>query len=336
MPQPTTDKLLRDLQEGEQFSAYAAIRSINLRQKKDGSSYLSLEFSDRSGRLGGKLWDHIDDWRKTLAVGKIVKLGGTITTYLDKKEIHIEKLRLIKAEDQVDKSILMPVSKRPVDEMRRHLRRLIEGVKHSGLRAFLRRFFDDPEIKDAYFEAPAGKMWHHAYLGGLAEHSLTLAEITIKMAEFYPQADKDLMIAGALLHDIGKLKEYGWDAAIDYTTPGRLVGHINLGVEMLNTRRQAEDFIADDLWDHLIHLVLSHQGSGEQGSPNVPKTLEATLLYGADLMDSQDNAFNRIIQRSRDEGSEWSEYVNLIHRYLYAGKPPDRGDGQLGLIDNEE
>lgn len=319
MPQPLTTKFLRELTEGERFVGFVAVRRIDVRQKRDGSPYLALEFSDRSGRLPGKLWEQVEEFRKVLKVGQIVKLQGNLTTYQDQKEIAIERLRPANPEDPVDRNRLIPSSQRTTDEMRRHLRRLVEGIENPELRSFLRRFFDDPEISTAYFEAPAGKQWHHAYLGGLAEHSLTMAEILLKMSEFYPHANRDLLIAGALLHDIGKVRELSWDVAIDYTDAGRLVGHIVLGQEMLNERRKIDTEVAREIWDQVMHMVLSHQGTKEQGSPVLPMTLEAILLYAADMMDSKANAFNRIIQRSREAGERWTEWVKLAETYLYAG-----------------
>jgi len=326
MPQPTTTKLLRELEVGEKFVEFVAIRSINVRQKRDGSPYLILDFADRSGRMSGKIWEQVEEFQNVLEVGKIVKLQGTVTTYQDQKEITIERLRLIKPEDPVDRSRLIPSSERSVEEMRRHLRRLVESVEHADLRSFLRRFFDDPDISERYFTAPAGKLWHHAYLGGLAEHSLTLAEILLNMTEFYPEANKDLLIAGALLHDIGKLEEYSWLVTIDFTDKGRLIGHIVLGQQILEEHRKKDATVPEELWNQVIHLVLSHQGTKEHGSPVLPMTLEAILLYAADEMDSKANAFNRIIQRSREQGDKWTEYVKLMERYLYAGEIPEKKD----------
>jgi 3'-5' exoribonuclease len=317
---PVSDKLLRELNEGEKFAGFAILRRMDVRQKKDGSLYLALEFADRSGRLGGKVWDHVEEFRKVLSVGKIVKLMGVITTYQDQKEIHIERLRPAVPEDAVDRTRLIPTSERPVEEMHRHLRRLVEGVTQPQMRTFLRAFFEDPAVAERYFQAPAGKQWHHCYLGGLAEHSLNMAEVLLKIAEFYPHADRDLLVAGALLHDIGKIEELDWETGIDYTDRGRLLGHIVIGQEILNAHQEKLQEIPEELRLHLMHLVLSHQGTREQGSPVVPMTLEAILLYLADEMDSKANAFNRIIQRSREQGDRWTEWVQLLNRYLYAGE----------------
>ncbi len=327
---PITDKLLRELDEGERFAGFAVVRRLEVRQKKDGSLFLAVEFADRSGRLSGKLWEDVEQFRKVLAVGKIVKLRGTITTYQEQKEIKIELLRLALPEDPVDRSRIIPASERPAEEMRRHLRRLIEGIGQGELRGFLRRLFDDSAIADRWLEAPAGKQWHHCYLGGLAEHSLNIAEALLKIAESYPKANRDLLVAGALLHDIGKIEELSWETSIDYTDRGRLFGHIVLGQEILNSRRKLDMEIPEETWNCLMHLLLAHQGTHEQGSPVLPMTLEAILLYCADEMDSKANAFNRIIQRSREQGDRWTEWVKLMNRYLYAGEKGKPGGGEVG------
>ncbi|MCX6641302.1 MAG: HD domain-containing protein [bacterium] len=325
---PDNDQFLNDLAEGDRFVGFVALRRMETRQRKDGSPYLVLDFSDRSGRLGGKLWDHVDEFRKTLKVGMVVKLQGAVTIYQDQKEIQIERLRPLRPEESVDKTRLIACSERPVDEMRRHVRRLIESIENADLRSFLRRFFDDPTIAEPYFEAPAGKQWHGAYLGGLVEHSLNIAEILLRVAELYPDADKDLLIAGALLHDVGKIKEFCWEVSIDYTDQGRLIGHIVLGQELLANHRKLDTTVPQEQWDHLIHLVLSHQGTREQGAVTLPMTLEAILLYAADEMDSKANAFYRIIQRSRERGDRWTEWVNLMDRYLYTGGGKKKEEGE--------
>ncbi len=334
---PVNDKLLRELNEGEKFAGFAILRRLDVRQKKDGSPYLALEFADRSGRIGGKVWDHVEEFRKVLSVGKIVKLMGVVTTYQDQKEIHIERLRPAVQEDAVDRTRLIPSSERPVEEMRRHLRRLVEGISQPQIRTFLRVLFEDPAISERYFQAPAGKQWHHCYLGGLAEHSLNMAEILLKISEFYPHANRDLLVAGALLHDIGKIEELDWETGIDYTDRGRLLGHIVISQEILNAHPDKLQDVPVELRMHLMHLILSHQGTKEQGSPVEPMTLEAILLYLADEMDSKANAFNRIIQRSREQGDRWTEWVQLLNRYLYVGeKPRERSEAPPALEDRSE
>jgi 3'-5' exoribonuclease len=331
MPNSSTPKLLRELVEGDKFAGFVVLRRLEVRQKKDGSPYLVLEFADKSGRLSGRIWDDVEEHRKALADGNIVKLQATVEIYQDQKQLKIERVRLAKTEDPVDRSRLIPVSERPPEELRRHLRRLVESLKKPPLRNFLRRFFDDPEIDRRFFEAPAGQLWHHAYLGGLAEHSLAMAEVLLKAAENYPAADTDMLVAGALLHDIGKIEELTWDLTIEYSDRGRLIGHLVISQDLLNQHRTPELEVPEELWNRLMHMILSHHGSREMGAPVVPMTLEAVLLYHADEMDAKANAFNRIIQRTREQGEHWSEKVRLIDRYLYAGEkaPEEGGEGEL-------
>jgi 3'-5' exoribonuclease len=153
-----------------------------------------------------------------------------------------------------------------------------------------------------------------------------MAETLLKAAEFYPNANKDLLVTGALLHDIGKIQEYTWDVTIEYSDKGRLIGHIVLGQELLNERRKLDTDMPDELWEQVIHMVLSHQGTHEQKSPILPMTLEAVMLYCADMMDSRANAYDRIIQRSREQGDRWSEWVNLADTFLFTGFEEDKSE----------
>lgn len=329
---PTNSKFLRELNVGDKFAGFVVLRRLNVREKKDGSPFLELEFQDKSGRLPGKIWEQVDEYRKLLAAGTIVKLQATVKTWQDQKELTVERLRPVNAEDPVDRSRLVPVSEHPPEELRRHARRLVEGIKKPPLRNFLRRLFDDPEIDKLYFEAPAGQLWHHAYLGGLAEHSLAMAEVLLKAAESYPAADQDLLVAGALLHDVGKIEEYSWDTTIEYTDRGRLIGHLVLSQELLARHRSEDLAVPDELWGRLMHIILSHHGTREMGAAVLPMTLEAIMLHHADEMDAKANAFNRIIQRSREQGERWTEWVKLMERFLYAGEKDDTGGSGEGEL----
>ncbi len=332
MTSPLAPKLLSELNKDDKFAGFVVLRRLEIRQKKDGSPYLALEFADKSGHLPGRLWDDVDKYRKELANGMIVKLQASVEIYQDQKQLKIERVRPINTEDPVDRSRLVAASERPPEEMRRHLRRLIEGLKKPPLRNFLRRLYDDSEVDRRYFEAPAAQLWHHAYLGGLAEHSLAMAEVLLKAAESYPAADTDLLVAGALLHDIGKIEELAWDTTIEYTDRGRLIGHLIISQELLASHRTPDLEVPDELWGCLMHMILSHHGTREMGAPVVPMTLEAIMLYHADEMDAKANAFNRIIQRSREQGERWTEKVKLIDRYLYAGDKritEESGEGEL-------
>ena len=186
------------------------------------------------------------------------------------------------------------------------------------MKKLLELFIADRKIFDAYLVAPAGKLWHHNYIGGLAEHSLQMAEIARKLAPFYPLVEVDLLTTGALLHDSGKVWQYQAIGFFDYTTEGRLVGHINSGDHYIASLAEKIENFPAELGLRLRHLILSHQGTGEQGSPIVPQTPEAFVLYSIDELDSKMGALSRIWEKEKKAG--WSEYINLIGRYIYWGE----------------
>ena len=194
-----------------------------------------------------------------------------------------------------------------------------QSVENSHLKELLNRVFTDSEIREQFKDAPGGKLWHHNYLGGLLEHTLSVTDIADRVGQMYPDIKRDLIIAAGLLHDIGKISSYTYKTLIDFTDDGRLVGHIVIGAQMVKDKiREIKDF-PKDLEMELTHLILSHQGKLEHASPVVPMTLEGLILYYADEIDSNANAYQRITKREKEPGRKWSSYVSLINRYLYFG-----------------
>jgi 3'-5' exoribonuclease len=177
-------------------------------------------------------------------------------------------------------------------------------------------------------DAPGGKLWHHAYLGGLLEHTIAVVELCRTMAGIYPMVNRDLLMTGAILHDIGKIEEYGYGRGfIDFTDEGRLWGHISIGAQCVRAaieELEREDGFPEELKTQVVHLILSHQGELEHGSPVLPQTLEAMILYYADEMDSKANALKHIIERDAKSGRTWSQYINLLDRFIYIGNPEDK------------
>jgi len=179
--------------------------------------------------------------------------------------------------------------------------------------------FNDPDLREKFGKAPAGKLWHHNYLGGLLEHTLSVTQIASEVGKMYPDINQDLLIAAGLLHDIGKIETYIFKTFFDFTDEGRLVGHIVLGAQLVAGKIKLIVDFPKKLETELTHLILSHQGKLEHASPVVPMTLEGLILYYADEMDSNANAFLRIKKKEKMPGTQWSSYINLLGRYLYFG-----------------
>lgn len=199
-------------------------------------------------------------------------------------------------------------------------RQKAQSVTNPYLQKLLSSILEDEKLAGKLKLAPGGKLWHHSYVGGLLEHTLKVVEFCEKASELYELVDRDLLVAGALIHDIGKIYSYSLSGFIDYTDEGRLLGHIVSGDELVSQKIAAIEGFPESLALELRHLVLSHQGELEFASPVVPQTLEAIILYYADEIDAKAGAFTQIIQREKSPGKKWSDWVPLIHRYIYLGE----------------
>ncbi len=312
---PEDKRYLRDLEVGETFTSFVVIRRKELRTRRSGGPYLMLEFGDRSGRLTGNIWDDGERLYHELEEGGVIKLQGIIEQYRDTRQVAVKRLRRASPDDPVDPADLIPASDIDPQEALGRLRRLTAGIGNPHLRALLSRFLDDEDFSARFARAPGGKLWHHNRLGGLIEHTLALCRLCRILGRLYPEADRDLLLAGAVLHDIGKIEEYSYDTFIDYSGRGRLVGHITLGAQWVAERAADTQGFPPDLLDRLLHLILSHQA--EHGSPVQPSTREAFLLHYADQIDAKMDAFRRI-SRELTEGERW-KFVRLLDRYIDLG-----------------
>ncbi|MBN2028752.1 HD domain-containing protein [bacterium] len=327
-------KLIEELVPGEKVATFFILRKKELKTKKDGTPYLLLELGDRSGRVSATLWNNAQSIYEAIDTGDAVKVMGSVIVYKDANQIAVEKIRKADSSDHIDINDFVPQRELDTEILVQDLEKTIESVKTVPLKRLLQKVFHDPWWMDRFREAPGGKLWHHAYLGGLLEHTLAVVKVCETMALLYPKADRDLLMTGALLHDIGKIDEYGYDQGyIDFTDEGRLWGHISIGAHRIRTiiekLEMEEEGFPRELKRHVLHLILSHQGKLEFGSPVLPMTLEAMILFYADEMDSKANALLHIIERDTEPGKRWSKYVPLLDRFIYLGSPDlsEKGKG---------
>lgn len=315
-------RFLRDYQVGEMFIGFCVLRSKELRSKRDGGTYLALKFGDRSGRLSGMLWEDAERLYHELEVGGIVKLQGRIEQYRDSLQVGVKKLRLATSDDDVDAADLLPASPDDPEESMVRLNNIVATIRNPFLRGLLENILTDEKITHALKRAPGGKLWHHNRLGGLLEHTLGVCTICRFLARMYPEIDRDILVAGAILHDIGKIEEFRYDTLIDYTDRGRLVGHITIGAQLVSERASRTLEFPPHLLDRINHLILSHQA--EFGSPVLPATREAFLLHYADQIDSKMDALWRI-EGDLQEGEQW-KFVRLLDRFINFDKDEPEED----------
>ncbi|MCD6336476.1 MAG: HD domain-containing protein [Candidatus Latescibacteria bacterium] len=314
-------KTVHELEPGQSFTSFFAVRKKEVKEY-DGKPFLLLELGDRTGRIEAVIWERFPEITKGVAKRDVVKVQGTVITYRERPQISIKKIRRAEP-SEYDASDFLPESERDRKAMYRCLLEKARGIKNAHLRTLLLRCFEDEAISEKLLEAPGGKLWHHAYLGGLLEHTLGVTALCERAAELYALADRDLLVAGALLHDIGKIVEYEWSTFFDYSDEGRLQGHIVLGEQIVRRKMETIEGFPEELWKQLSHILLSHQGRREFGSPVVPMMLEAIILYYADELDSKAGAFTRVIKKEGAEGNKWSSWVHLIERFIYLGPDAD-------------
>jgi 3'-5' exoribonuclease len=317
--------------QGREVISCFALRKIELRTKEaDGKQFLTMELGDATGRIDGVMWNDAPGAFAKVAQGDVVLVKGTLGAFRESPQVRVEAVRPAEAGEWRPEDLLAQSPMTPADR-EAAIRAEIKAVKDQPLSKLLSLFFDDREFSTQFLSAPAAKLWHHAYVGGLAEHTAGVCRLAHAAAANYGLLDRDLLIAGCLLHDAGKVPEYRMGSYIDYTDQGRLLGHIVLGDQMLRERLgRIRDFPQETAM-RLRHMVLSHHGERDKGSPVTPATIEALVLHHCDHLDSHAGAFTRIIKREGGQNRRWSDYVNLIDRHIYLPEAQE-DDGEPKLL----
>lgn len=301
-----------DLEPRQQITGLFLVQSKDIRQKKTGEPYLSLSLMDRTGDVDAKMWDNVGEIVDTFDRDDFIRVKGETSLYQNKLQLTIHRLARVD-ESEVDLADFLPASKRDADEMFAELEALIASIGNPHLRGLLENVFADEEIAEAFKRAPAAKAIHHNWLGGLIEHVLSLASLARDAARHYAFVDQDLLLTGVVLHDIGKIRELSYARSFNYTTEGSLIGHIQIALRMLSAKYPPG--FPEKLRNLVEHLVLSHHGQLEFGSPKLPLFPEAMLLHHLDNMDSKMELMRSTIERN-PPGAEWTGYVPAIERYV--------------------
>ena len=263
----------------------------------------------------------------------ISSIAGQATTYRSRIQIQIHELR--QSVPPSDPAIFQESSPRGIAEMLSELKELAHRIKNTHLRDLIDSFMADHQFVSQFKKAPAAKTFHHSYLGGLLEHTLSVSQMAVLITEHYPDLDGDLLLSGAILHDIGKIDELTFELNIEYSDRGRLLGHIVLGILMVEERLKTFKEFPSELALRLRHLILSHHGEFDFGSPKRPKFLEAFALHLIDDMDAKMKGLGRLLKDDRQEGS-WTAFNNLFQRYLFKGNSSARVDHKSEEIDGRQ
>ncbi|PLX88204.1 MAG: HD family phosphohydrolase [Desulfuromonas sp.] len=309
------------IRERDQIDSLFLVRDKIMAMAKNGKPYMTLKLMDKTGEVEARVWDRVDEFSRLFKRDDFIRVAAKASVYMGKMQIVVQNLKAVDSKD-VDLGDFLPVSTRNAEAMQDELQQLLSSLTDPWIEKLLRAFFEDEQLLGRYRQAPAAKAMHHVFIGGLLEHSLAVAALASDVAARYPQVDRNLLVAGALLHDIGKVDELCYDRAFNYTDEGKLLGHIVIGVQMIDDRVRNIDGFPSRTAVLIKHLLLSHHGQYEYGSPKRPKTLEAVVLNFVDDLDSKINGIQTHIDRQPDREGDWTTYHRLYDRYFYS--PLDR------------
>jgi 3'-5' exoribonuclease len=307
---------INQVKKGQTVESTFLVKDKILTKTKAGNPYLSIKLADRTGELEGRIWDNALDFLPLFEKDDFIRVKGEVDEFQGMLQLRIGRLKRC-AEDEIQLEDFLPTTFQDMGKMLAELKDLASQVRHPFLHLLLEAFFNDEGIMKKFRIAPAAKAVHHVFLGGLLEHTLSVVQLVLLVGPRYRGIDLDLLLTGAVLHDLGKISELSYSRTFDYTDSGRLLGHITLTVGMIDEKIKAIPGFPENLAMLLKHLILSHHGEYEFGSPKRPKTLEALLLHQLDDLDAKMNGFLALIEKERDAPSRWTSYHKLFERFIY-------------------
>ena len=308
--------LLKDLIEGDFLKGYYLVREKRTGTTRNGKPFLGLVLSDQTGGIDAKIWERAEEYSQIFSQGDIVYVEGDAESFRNQVQVRINMMR--PCEEDVDPALFLESSPFNPSEMMSSLRGILKTIKETHLRSLVDNFLGDKSFLALFKKVPAAKNFHHSYIGGLLEHTLSICRMAVEVSKLYPNLDRDIFLASAFLHDIGKTRELSFKVQIDYTDEGRLLGHLVLGADMIDEKiKEIKDF-PEELSVRLKHIVLSHHGQYEFGSPKRPKFLEAMALHLIDDLDAKINGLGLFMDRDRSEGP-WTEFNRMFGQYFFKG-----------------
>lgn len=306
-----------DIRENQPVDSLFLVAAKNHGVTKGGNSYLTLKLMDRSGEIEGRVWERAEELGEGFEKNDFVRVRGQGTLYQGKVQIRVQDIARVD-EKRVAAEDFLPKSRSDPEVMAEELMTILRGIKNPHLLALAESFFADQLFMDLFKRAPAGKSIHHPYLGGLLEHTLSLLKLILKVVENYQGIDTDLLLIGGFLHDIGKIHEFSFDRAVEYTDRGQLLGHLVMEIEIVNEKIKAIADFPEELGMLVKHMIVSHHGSLEFGSPKLPQTLEALILHYLDDLDGKIQSIQSLLEK--EQASRWTSFHRGYGRNFFRGK----------------
>jgi len=302
-------------QENKIITSSFVVASKQVKAKKNGEPYLALILADRSGQIEAKMWDNVDEFILAFEQDDFLKVKGLVNKYKNRFQLTIHKLRRME-EGDIDFTDYLPKTTKDIGELWRTLTEFVATFQNPHLKSLVELFMADSEIAERYRNAPAAKTLHHAYIGGLLDHVVSLFHSCDLICRNYPQVDRDLLLTGAFLHDIGKIQELTYNRAFSYSTRGQLLGHMIIELEMLQTKLAKLPGFPEELKILLEHMIISHHGQYDFGSPKLPMFPEALMLHYLDDLDSKMEAMRAHFEREAMLEGPWTSYNASLGRPL--------------------
>lgn len=330
-------QFIADLEIGKKVETIFVVADKKIRKKRNGEDYCTVTLQDREGSIDGVLWTENYLNTEDFSRGDFVLIEGEVKDYRGGKQIIINSLKRIDNSEKVRQSDYIRTSKKDIDKMFGEIREYIFGIKNHYLKRLLDMFFGDDKFVEIFKNATAAVQYHHAFKGGLLEHTLSVTKICDAVYRIYKNLNYDLLISGAILHDIGKLAEYETKLTTEVTDSGKLLGHIAVGYGWVLEKIKKINGFPEDLSNRLLHIILSHHGHKEFGSPRRPKILEAFIVYHIDHMDADVGGYDLILEANKS-GSDWSDYVKNFERSVLLKKlelPDEEYTRMTGCTDKE-
>jgi 3'-5' exoribonuclease len=319
-----------EVKAGQSVEGIFLVQSKELPVDRNGKRYLSVTLADRTGRIDARLWEGAEVAAETFRQSDHVRVRGLAQSYHGRTQLRLDTIEAVDAgAEGLPASEFVAESKKPVDRMLADLVAVVDGMQNAHLKALVHAFLDDPDHANRFKRAPAAQSIHHAWKGGLLEHTLSVMQLCERLCDHYPHVDRDLVLAGAFFHDYGKIDELAYEDTVGYTDEGRLVGHLVMCCQWLRERAGELDGFPKPLLDQLVHIVVSHHGELEYGSPRRPQTLEALLVHSADVLDARVSSWTELLEGAGPDG--WTDFVRVYDRQLFRGGATIEGGAPAGV-----
>lgn len=309
---------INTLGQGDLVQDVFMLSSIELRTTKTGSFFLSMNVTDKTGTIPAVKWDATRKLFQGLPKESFVRIRGTIELYRDKPQLIVHSIEAVD-HDKIDVTEFLPTSEKDLEKLWEELGRALDSIENTYLKELVNKFLEDRKFVKEFKKCPAALGMHHAYIGGLLEHTHSVVMLAGWVIRQFPRLDRDLLVSAAFLHDAGKIYEYSYSKSIGMADRGALVGHVVKGTHMIHEKAGLIPDFPDDLLDLMDHMILSHHGVYEYGSPKLPMIAEAIMLHHLDNMDAKINGFYRIVEETQDPEALWTEWNRMFEGRLYRG-----------------